>query len=155
MRIVALRAQMITEHCGLNESGMIACKVSPSAVDQILAFEKVTPELAVACRNSNNDCVVSGPLDQLNHFKQICEIKPIKARMLEVPFFLVVSIVEKYLDICKLLFLAFMTYSLSVKWTIRIYKCFHMKKMCHVGGLCGNEAILTWGARGGTSHHAG
>ncbi|KAL8728549.1 MAG: hypothetical protein Q9181_005306 [Wetmoreana brouardii] len=76
----------MTEECKPNESGMIACKESPSTVDQILAFEKATPQLAVACRNSSNDCVVSGPLSQLDHFEQICKIKPIKARRLEVPY---------------------------------------------------------------------
>ena len=76
----------MAEECAADESGMISCKVSPSTVDQILAFEKVTPQLSVACRNSSNDCVVSGPLNQLDHFEQICRIKPIKAKRLEVPY---------------------------------------------------------------------
>ena len=76
----------MAEKCKTNGSGMICCKVSPSVVDQILASEKATPELAVACRNSYQDCVISGPLDQLEHFEQICKIKPIKARRLDVPY---------------------------------------------------------------------
>ena len=86
LRVVASRARMMAERCKTNESGMISCKVSPSVADQILAFEKATPELAVACRNSNHDCVVSGPLSQLHHFEQICKIKPIKAKRLDVPY---------------------------------------------------------------------
>ena len=76
----------MADKCTAAESGMIACKLSPSTVDQILAFEKVTPQLAVACRNSSNDCVVSGPLSQLDHFEQICKEKPIKAKKLDVPY---------------------------------------------------------------------
>ncbi|KAL8913791.1 MAG: hypothetical protein Q9172_007210 [Xanthocarpia lactea] len=85
-KIVASRAQLMATHCKTNESGMIGCKVSPVVADQILAFEKATPELAVACRNSDKDCVVSGPLSQLDHFEQICKIKPIKAKRLDVPY---------------------------------------------------------------------
>lgn len=76
----------MADECTAGESGMVACKASPSTIDQILAFERVTPQLAVACRNSSNDCVVSGPLSQLDHFKQICNIKPIKAKRLDVPY---------------------------------------------------------------------
>ncbi|KAI4262752.1 MAG: hypothetical protein L6R42_002078, partial [Xanthoria sp. 1 TBL-2021] len=86
LKVVASRARMMAEKCKTNESGMICCKVSPSVADQILAFEKATPELAVACRNSNHDCVVSGPLSQLHHFEQICKTKPIKAKRLDVPY---------------------------------------------------------------------
>lgn len=86
LRVVASRAQMMAEECALGESGMIACKVSPSTVDQILAFEKATPQLAIACRNSSNDCVVAGPLSQLDHFEQICKIKPILYKRLDVPY---------------------------------------------------------------------
>ncbi|KAL8893769.1 MAG: hypothetical protein Q9192_004942, partial [Flavoplaca navasiana] len=86
LKVVASRARMMAEKCSTNDSGMICCKVSPSVADQILAFEKATPELAVACRNSNQDCVISGPLEQLEHFEQICKIKPIKARRLDVPY---------------------------------------------------------------------
>lgn len=86
MRIVASRAQMMAMECAAGESGMIACKVSPSTVDQILAFEKDLAQLSVACRNSSNDCVVSGPLKQLDHFEQICKLKPIKFKRLEVAY---------------------------------------------------------------------
>ncbi|KAL8778964.1 MAG: hypothetical protein Q9213_007164 [Squamulea squamosa] len=85
LKIVASRAQLMAVKLK-KESGMICCKVPPSVADQILAFEKATPELAVACRNSSNDCVISGPLSQLDHFEQICKIKPIKAKRLDVPF---------------------------------------------------------------------
>ena len=85
-RVVAWRAQIMFDECRANESGMIACKVSASTVEQILAFETVTPELAVACENSFNDCVVSGPLSQIHHFEQICKMKPIKAKRLDVPY---------------------------------------------------------------------
>ena len=86
LKIVATRAQMIAEECRAGESGMLACKVSPAMVDQILTLEKVTPQLVVACRNSKNDCVVSGPLSQLDHFEQICKTKLIKTRRLDVPY---------------------------------------------------------------------
>ncbi|KAL8861117.1 MAG: hypothetical protein Q9178_002331 [Gyalolechia marmorata] len=85
-KIVASRAELMAKNCKTNESGMICCRVSPSVADQILAFEKATPELAVACRNSDKDCVISGPLSQLEHFEQICKLKPIKARKLDVPY---------------------------------------------------------------------
>ena len=77
---------MIADQCTAGESGMIACKIAPSTADQILAFEKVTPQLAIACKNSSNDCVVSGPISQLDHFEQVCNRKSIKAKRLDIPY---------------------------------------------------------------------
>ena len=84
LRIVATRAQLIAEECPPNTSGMLACKTSPLEIEAILKTE--TLSLDIACRNSASDCVVSGPLELLATFEEICNIRNIKAKRLHVPY---------------------------------------------------------------------
>lgn len=84
--IVANRAHLIAERCKPNASGMIVCKHSPTKIDELLAIDQDLSQVSVACRNSDNNCVVAGPLKQLKIFEKMCARRDIKARRLDVPY---------------------------------------------------------------------
>ena len=86
LRVVALRAQSMVRECVPAESGMLACELSPDKAEEMLLGAVEFSELNVACRNSNKNCVVAGPLDQLKSFAQLCEGQKIKAKFLDVPY---------------------------------------------------------------------
>ena len=85
LRIVATRAQLMANECTPGRTGMLACKASSSTIEDILQSEEGTASLEVACRNSKNDCVVSGPLESLSAFENTCRGRNIKAKQLDVP----------------------------------------------------------------------
>lgn len=76
----------MTKSCATGASGMLACKTSPFKADKILESEAAMSLLNVACRNTDTDCVVSGPLEQLGRFEEVCISKNIKSKRLEVPY---------------------------------------------------------------------
>lgn len=77
---------MMTKSCATGASGMLACKTSPFNADRILECEPAMSLLNVACRNTDTDCVVSGPLEQLGNFEKVCISKNINSKKLEVPY---------------------------------------------------------------------
>ena len=85
--LVARRALLMVKHCKLDNSGMVACKLSVDSayikLEQI--FGKVNG-LVVACDNSPEDCVVAGCLDELETFLAHCRAADIKATRIQVPF---------------------------------------------------------------------
>lgn len=60
--------------------------MSPSKADKILECEATMSLLNVACRNTDVDCVVSGPWEQLAHFEKVCKHQNVKLKKLEVPY---------------------------------------------------------------------
>jgi iterative type I PKS product template protein len=75
----------MAEQCTPDFSGMLACKASASVIEMMLKERNVKPSLDVACRNSSNDCVVSGPLESLISFEETCKKSKVKAKRLDVP----------------------------------------------------------------------
>lgn len=86
MRIVASRAKLMTAHCPLKASGMVACKLRATEADAMLRGNENLSGLVVACRNSTVDCVISGPVEKLAQLERNCEEKKIKSRRLDVPY---------------------------------------------------------------------
>lgn len=76
----------MTKYCAIGASGMLACKISPSEADRILEGEPAMTSLNVACRNTDADCVVSGPWDQLVHFEKVSKKQNFKSKKLDVPY---------------------------------------------------------------------
>ncbi|KAI1746541.1 hypothetical protein F4782DRAFT_545231 [Xylaria castorea] len=85
--LVARRAKLIATKCVPGMSGMVACK---STVDDVrLSLGCDNPQFSgidIACLNSQEDTVVSGPIESLNHFIENCEVSGIKAKQLNVPY---------------------------------------------------------------------
>ena len=86
LRIVTTRAKLMTTKCAPGASGMLACKLSPLEAETILNENSELSDLSVACRNSTNDCVIAGSLDQISRFEQICSNGKAKTKRLEVPY---------------------------------------------------------------------
>jgi iterative type I PKS product template protein len=86
LRIVASRAKMMTEYCLPDTSGMLACKLSPTHAEKLLSASQSLSQLSVVCRNGLSDCVVGGPLDQLDVFRRECIANKIKVKLLDVPY---------------------------------------------------------------------
>ena len=86
LRMIALRAKLMVENCAQNASGMIACKISPSQADALIQSERKVGDLEVACRNSDEDSVVAGPLEQIGILEEICSERKIQKKKLDVPF---------------------------------------------------------------------
>lgn len=77
----------MTELCAPAVSGMVACNI-PTAKMQALLSEQSSRlcSITVACKNSTSDCVVAGPLDQLNDLVAFCKSSGIRAKQLAVPY---------------------------------------------------------------------
>lgn len=86
LRIVATRAKIMTENCILDNSGMLACNSSPGEIEAMLADDPALAQLTVACFNSIKDCVIGGPLEQLEKFQIECQTRKIRHKMLKVPY---------------------------------------------------------------------
>ncbi|KDQ09291.1 hypothetical protein BOTBODRAFT_148243 [Botryobasidium botryosum FD-172 SS1] len=69
LSLVAHRARLMTETCELHTTGMMAVRTSPESMTETLQGVAEFNGLSVACHNSNVDCVVAGPLDQLDLLK--------------------------------------------------------------------------------------
>jgi iterative type I PKS product template protein len=69
LTIVGSRARLLTQKCDLLTSGMMAINLSPATVSDILGSSQCFAELVVACYNSDIDCVVAGPLEELKLLK--------------------------------------------------------------------------------------
>ena len=77
----------MTKHCESSASGMIAFGLNAAQTEEILhADEKSFGDLSVACQNSHKDCVVSGPLTQIEAFQEYSKTKQYKCTRLDVPF---------------------------------------------------------------------
>ncbi|KAJ7636736.1 acyl transferase/acyl hydrolase/lysophospholipase [Roridomyces roridus] len=79
--LVAHRVRLMVQKCTANSTGMIAVNSNPEEILQLL---RGFPELNIACYNSPVDCVVAGPLAQLEALK--ARLVGCKSVMLPMPF---------------------------------------------------------------------
>lgn len=86
LRVVATRAECMTRECLTHDSGMMACKFPTNEANKIFDESTVFCQLTVACQNSTKDCVVSGPLEQLQAFQDYCTENGQKTTKLAVPY---------------------------------------------------------------------
>ncbi|RDA85919.1 hypothetical protein CP532_2712 [Ophiocordyceps camponoti-leonardi (nom. inval.)] len=84
-RVVASRAKMIGENCLATSSGMVACHLSPEETREVISQDSSLSQLAIACFNGPNDCVVGGPQAHLDAFQGYCQSRLIKTKQLKVP----------------------------------------------------------------------
>ncbi|KIY69501.1 ketoacyl-synt-domain-containing protein [Cylindrobasidium torrendii FP15055 ss-10] len=84
LKLVAHRARLMFTLCARGSTGMLAVNVPASSLESHLA--KFT-SISVACLNSPADCVLSGPTDALQEFKQyLTNTVACKSALLDVPF---------------------------------------------------------------------
>ena len=86
LRVVATRAKYMIMNCATHASGMVACKFPTNEARKMFEQSKDFAQLTVACQNSTKDCVVSGPLEQLQAFQEYCSETGQKTTKLNVPY---------------------------------------------------------------------
>ncbi|MCJ1393393.1 hypothetical protein MMC18_006267 [Xylographa bjoerkii] len=86
LRVVASRAKMMTDNCVAHASGMLACNLSPEKAEELILETPGVSQLTVACLNGIGDCVVGGPLGQIDIFRRDCKTRKIKVKLMDVPY---------------------------------------------------------------------
>lgn len=86
LRVVALRGKMMGDHCLTKTTGMLACNLAAEEVEEIMLENPELAQLNVACINSPGDCVVGGPLAQLDKLQMDCRARKVRTRLLNVPY---------------------------------------------------------------------
>lgn len=85
--IIARRAKLVEGLCELGTSGMLSVNDSASKVQSfILTASPPLEGLTIACDNSPQQCVVSGPIDQLDDLAIAIGAAGTKTKKLDVPF---------------------------------------------------------------------
>ncbi|KAJ3497716.1 hypothetical protein NLG97_g1690 [Lecanicillium saksenae] len=85
--LVARRARLMAKQCETQSTGMLACRISSTAMMDILENAKdACAGISIACTNSSQDLVLAGPLTSLNAFSSHCKTGSIKHKRLQVPF---------------------------------------------------------------------
>jgi len=85
--IIARRATMVEEMCEVGTSSMLSANASAPEIRDFLSELVPSPtSLAIACDNSPQQCVVSGPTDQIDNLASSLQAAGIKAKKLEVSF---------------------------------------------------------------------
>lgn len=85
--LIARRAKLIAAECVPGMSGMVTCRTTVN--DLRPSLEGNDPRfsgLNIACLNSSDDIVVSGPIESLNHFIEYCKANGIRAKQLDIPY---------------------------------------------------------------------
>ncbi|KAH6950062.1 beta-ketoacyl synthase [Fusarium avenaceum] len=85
-RIVASRAKMMDEYCPSGTSGMLACHMTPKESQAIISTEPALDGLSLACHNGARDCVIGGPLTQLEALQKRCKTQSIRSKLINVPY---------------------------------------------------------------------
>ncbi|KAJ7720853.1 putative polyketide synthase [Mycena maculata] len=85
--IVAHRVRLMVQKCALDSTAMIAVNLGPEAVEGALHQSGDFSDLTIACYNSPIDCVLSGPIAQLQAFKAHLDTEVrCKSVLISVPF---------------------------------------------------------------------
>jgi len=74
------------EKCEVESSGMVAVSLESDKLQTLLESQQAFSDLSIACYNSPTDCVVSGPLLQLEVFRTHLDITAVKNSPLAVPY---------------------------------------------------------------------
>ncbi|KAJ7613846.1 putative polyketide synthase [Mycena polygramma] len=83
--IVAGRVRLMVQKCEADATGMLAVNLGSEAINAALCESSAFADLTIACYNSPVDCVISGPLTQLNAFKAHLD-GAVRCKSVAVPF---------------------------------------------------------------------
>ncbi|KAL7939401.1 hypothetical protein V8C35DRAFT_326452 [Trichoderma chlorosporum] len=85
--LVANRAQIMVQKCAASASGMLACRMLASIATKVLSDDPIVYQhVTIACYNSPQDIVLSGPVASLARFASYCKREGIKHKVLQVPY---------------------------------------------------------------------
>jgi iterative type I PKS product template protein len=86
------------EYCEADTSGMLACHAGPEEIQTILVDDPSFRELQIACFNGPQDCVVGGPLTQLEALQTRCKACNIRSKLIDVPYGFHTSAMDPIMD---------------------------------------------------------
>ncbi|GBE80926.1 Orsellinic acid synthase [Sparassis crispa] len=102
LKLVAERARLMSQKCAPKITGMLAVRVSPSKMTEILKSANYQ-SLSIACYNSTADCVLGGNLDELKLLQGELKQAGNKTILLNVPYGYHTSAMSPILqDLCQL-----------------------------------------------------
>ncbi|KAI1637129.1 hypothetical protein F4809DRAFT_661582 [Biscogniauxia mediterranea] len=84
--LVARRAELMARLCESDSTSMVACRLSPPAIQDLLTSHPKLRDLSISCENGPEDTVVAGPIQSLDTFIDICKSRNNKATKLDVAF---------------------------------------------------------------------
>ncbi|KAJ6170952.1 polyketide synthase [Penicillium chermesinum] len=86
LSLVAHRAKLMMEQCQLQTTSMLAVNAAAATVQGLIQSTELFPCLSISCDNSINDCVVGGPIQELQVLKEyLRQNLKVKSKMLDVP----------------------------------------------------------------------
>ncbi|KAI1087806.1 putative polyketide synthase [Rostrohypoxylon terebratum] len=84
--LVARRAQLMVTECEIGKTSMLAVNIGASDARALITGDSRFQKLSISCDNSRTDCVVGGPVPQLQVFKDhVKSVGGIKSKLLDVP----------------------------------------------------------------------
>ncbi|OBS25289.1 hypothetical protein FPOA_05822 [Fusarium poae] len=98
-RLVATRAKLMGEHCAANLSGMLACHASSKELHALISEDSSFNQSSIACINGPRDCVVGGPLTQLEVLQTRCKTCNIRSKLIDVPYAFHSSAMDPVIDL--------------------------------------------------------
>lgn len=96
--VVASRAKMMGDNCLANTTGMLACNLSHKKAEEMISENPRLAQLTIACVNGIGDCVIGGPLGQLDIFQKHCKTRKVKTKLLDVPYAFHTSAMDPILE---------------------------------------------------------
>ncbi|KAH6648011.1 hypothetical protein BKA67DRAFT_610827 [Truncatella angustata] len=102
-RVVASRAKMMGENCLADTSGMLACSMAPEELEAIISESPALAQLTIACLNGPGDCVIGGPLAQLDMLQKECKTRKVRTKLLNVPYAFHTSAMDPILETLRTL----------------------------------------------------
>lgn len=86
------------DNCLANTSGMLACNLAPEKIAGIISESPALTQLTIACFNGPGDCVVGGPLAQLDTFQKDCKARKIRTKLINAPYAFHTSAMDPVLE---------------------------------------------------------
>ncbi|RAH64894.1 ketoacyl-synt-domain-containing protein [Aspergillus aculeatinus CBS 121060] len=122
LSLLAHRARLMARKCALGSTGMVACRLPPATLEQLVLNRPTDLEgLTICCYNSPDDSVVAGPIGSLSRLTTYCREQGIRHKMLEVPLGFHSSAVEQILDDFSLLVSEVVTRPPSIQMGSSLY----------------------------------
>ncbi|KAJ5675932.1 type I iterative polyketide synthase [Penicillium macrosclerotiorum] len=85
LKLVAHRAKLMMELCQLETTSMLAVNLSAETMRHHIDNSPEFHNLAISCDNSQSDCVVGGPISQLQSLKAKLNTMKTRSKLLDVP----------------------------------------------------------------------
>ncbi|KAF4443740.1 polyketide synthase [Fusarium austroafricanum] len=97
-RVVTSRARMMGQLCLADTSGMLACHMTAEEAQAMISRDPPLELLTLACLNGPQDCVVGGPLSQLEVLQTRCKAGNVSSKVINVPYAFHTSYMDPILE---------------------------------------------------------